>query len=254
MSSDMSNEVQTRDGKPRIGAIVQARMSSRRLPGKSLRPLCGKPMLQYVLETLRHVDQLDEAIVATSTDPSDDPIVEFCDRIGSVCIRGSLENVAERFLQASKSRGFSAFVRVSGDSPLLDGRLVARSIDLFGNSNADVVTNVFPRTYPPGMSVELVRTAAFEAAISQLEDPYDREHVTSYFYRNADQFRIVNFSLDPPRRDVHLAVDTAEHFDYVARIVATMNRPHWEYSLEQLLAIGDELPTPAGRPASQVQP
>jgi spore coat polysaccharide biosynthesis protein SpsF (cytidylyltransferase family) len=143
---------------------------------------------------------------------------------------------------------------VSGDSPLLDPRLVARAVDLFVESNIDVVTNVFPRTYPPGMSVELVRTAAFEQAFLKLAEPYDREHVTSFFYQNADQFRIVNFSLDPPRRDVHLAVDTAEHFDYVARIVATMNRPHWEYSLEQLLAIGDELPTPAGRPASQVQP
>ena len=250
----MSNEARTQDGGRRIGAIVQARMSSRRLPGKSLRSLCGKPMLQYVLESLAHVAQLDETIVATSTDPSDDPIVDFCDRFGSGCFRGSLENVAERFLRASEARGFSAFVRVSGDSPLLDPRLVARAVDLFVESNIDVVTNVFPRTYPPGMSVELVRTAAFEQAFLKLAEPYDREHVTSFFYQNADQFRIVNFSLDPPRRDVHLAVDTAEHFDYVARIVATMNRPHWEYSLEQLLAIGDELPTPAGRPASQVQP
>ncbi len=249
----MSNEVQTRDGKPRIGAIVQARMSSKRLPGKSLRPLCGKPMLQYVLESLEHVNQLDETIVATSTDPSDDPIVELCDRLGSVCFRGSLENVAERFWRASEARGFSAFVRISGDSPLLDPRLVTRAVDLFVESKADVVTNVFPRTYPPGMSVELVRSAAFERTVPELDDPYDREHVTSYFYRNSDQFRLVNFSLDPPRRDVHLAVDTAEHFDYVARIVATMNRAHWEYSLEELLAIGDELPTPAGLPASQVQ-
>jgi spore coat polysaccharide biosynthesis protein SpsF len=250
----MSNAAQTRDGKPRIGAIVQARMSSKRLPGKSLRPLCGKPLLQYVLEGLAHADRLDETIVATSTDPSDDPIVEFCARIGAVCLRGSLENVAERFSMASESRGFSAFVRISGDSPLLDPRLVARAVDHFVESKADVVTNVFPRTYPPGMSVELLRTGAFEHAFLKFTEPYDREHVTSYFYRNSDQFQLVNFSLDPPRRDVHLAVDTPEHFDYVASIVATMNRPHWEYSLDELLAICDELRTPAGRPASQVQP
>ena len=250
----MSNAVQTRDGKPRIGAIVQARMSSKRLPGKSLRPLCGKPLLQYVLEGLAHADRLDETIVATSTDSSDDPIVEFCARIGSVCLRGSLENVAERFLRTAEARRLSAFVRVSGDSPLFNPHLVAKAIDLFVESDADVITNVFPRTYPPGLSVELVRTAAFEQAFLKLAEPYDREHVTSFFYQNADQFRIINFSLDPPRRDVHLAVDTAEHFDYLARIVATMNRPHWEYSLDEVLAICDELPTPAGRPASQVPP
>jgi spore coat polysaccharide biosynthesis protein SpsF (cytidylyltransferase family) len=254
MSSEMSNEAHTQDGGRRIGAIVQARMSSRRLPGKSLRPLRGKPMLQYVLESLMHVGQLDETIVATSTDPSDDRITELCDRMGLACFRGSLENVAERFLLASKSRGFSAFIRVSGDSPLLDGRLVVRAIDLFVESNADVVTNVFPRTYPPGLSVELVRTASFERAIPKFDDPYDREHVTSYFYRNADQFRIVNFSLNPPRCDVHLAVDTHEQFEYADRIVAMMNRPHWEYSLDELLAICDELPAPGGRPASKVQP
>jgi spore coat polysaccharide biosynthesis protein SpsF len=250
----MAHEPQTRDGQPRIGAIVQARMSSRRLPGKSLRSLCSKPMLQYVLESLAHVDGLAETVVATSTDPTDDPIAEFCDRIGSVCFRGSLENVAERFLRTAEARRLSAFVRVSGDSPLLNPQLVAKAVDLFVESDADVITNVFPRTYPPGLSVELVRTAAFERAFPKLTEPYDREHVTSFFYQHADRFRIVTFALDPPRRDVHLAVDTAEHFDRVARIVTTMNRPHWEYSLEQLLAIVDERPTPAGRPASQVPP
>jgi spore coat polysaccharide biosynthesis protein SpsF len=162
--------------------------------------------------------------------------------------------VAERFLRASEAQGFSAFVRVSGDSPLLDPRLVARAVDLFVESNAEVVTNVSSRTYPPGMSVELVRTATFERAFPELCDPYDREHVTSYFYRNAERYRIVNFSLDSPRRDVHLAVDTPEHFEYVSRIVAAMNRPHWEYSVEDVLRICDELRTTAGRAAPQVQP
>jgi spore coat polysaccharide biosynthesis protein SpsF len=250
----MTSAAQTRDGQQRIGAIVQARMSSRRLPGKSLRSLCGKPMLQYVLESLACVSQLAQTIVATSTDASDDPIAEFCDQYGSVCFRGSLENVAERFLQVANAQGLSAFVRVSGDSPLLDPRLVARGVDLFVEANADVATNVSPRTYPAGMSVEVVRCASFERGVPMMNDLYDREHVTSYFYRNADQFRIVNFSLDPPRRDVHLAVDTPEHFDFVARIVARMNRPHWEYSLDDVLRICDELATPARQAASQVRP
>lgn len=229
-------------------------MSSRRLPGKSLRPLCGKPMLQYVLESLAHVGQLAQTIVATSTDASDDPIAEFCGQFGAVCVRGSLDHVAERFLQAAHTQGLSAFVRISGDSPLLDPRLVARGVDLFVESNADVATNVSPRTFPAGMSVEVVRSASFEGAVPKMSDAYDREHVTSYFYGHNDQYQIVNFSLDEPRRDVHLAVDTPEHFDFVARIVAKMKHPHWDYALEDVLRICDELATPAEQAASQVGP
>ena len=215
-------------GQQRIGAIVQARMSSRRLPGKSLRPLGGKPMLQYVLESLTQVDELAGTLVATSTDPSDDPIAEFCERFATPCFRGSLENVAERFGEAARSHSFVAFVRVNGDSPLLDPRLVTRAIDLFRESDADLATNVFPRTYPAGMSVEVVKTETFERVVSKLSEPDDREHVTSFFYRNAADFQIVSFVREVPRRDIHLAVDTPEHFEFVARLVGSMNRPHWE--------------------------
>ncbi|HUE14627.1 MAG TPA: NTP transferase domain-containing protein, partial [Planctomycetaceae bacterium] len=136
----MTNETRSMTGEQRIGAIVQARMNSRRLPGKSLRPLCGKPMLQYVLENLAQLDELAETIVATSTDPSDDPIAEFCERVGTACFRGPLDNVAERFLQALRTHDLSAFVRISGDSPLLDPRLVARAVALFAESAVDLAS------------------------------------------------------------------------------------------------------------------
>lgn len=213
-------------------------------------------MLQYVLDRLARLDVLSETIVATSTDPSDDPIDEFCRRIGSSCFRGSLDNVAERFLQAARAHRLSAFVRISGDSPLLDQRLVARGVALFAESAADLATNVFPRTYPPGMSVEVVRTETFERIVPELVEHYDREHVTNYFYRHADRFRIESFALDVPRRDVHLAVDTPEHFETVSRIVSAMTRPPADYSLEDVLRLCDDralhgAPAPA---PTQVQP
>jgi spore coat polysaccharide biosynthesis protein SpsF len=246
------------NGQERIGAIVQARMGSRRLPGKSLRSLCGKPMLQYVLESLRRLDALAETVVATSSDPLDDPIAEFCGRVGTPCFRGAAENVADRFLQAALAHNFAAFVRVSGDSPLLDARLVARGLALFADSNADLVTNVFPRTYPAGMSVEVVKREPFERFVPGLSEPYDREHVTNHFYRHAEQFHIVNFASKAPRRDVHLAVDTPEQFAYVARLIGSMDRPHWEYSVDDVLRLCDEpaqSPHPAAAPSSpQVRP
>ncbi len=241
-------------GQQRIGAIVQARMSSRRLPGKSLRPLGGKPMLQYVLESLTQVDELAGTLVATSTDPSDDPIAEFCERFATPCFRGSLENVAERFGEAARSHSFVAFVRVNGDSPLLDPRLVTRAIDLFRESDADLATNVFPRTYPAGMSVEVVKTETFERVVLKLSEPDDREHVTSFFYRNAADFQIVSFVREVPRRDIHLAVDTPEHFEFVARLVGSMNRPHWEHAVDDILRLCDELQVSGTRSSSQVRP
>jgi len=250
----MTNEARITNDERRIGAIVQARMTSRRLPGKSLRPLCGKPMLQYVLESLGRLNELAGAIVATSIDPSDDPIAEFCGQFGCDCFRGPLDNVAERFLQAAVAHDYSTFVRISGDSPLLDPRLVARAAALFAESGADLATNVFPRTYPAGMSVEVVRTETFERIVPALVDPGDREHVTSYFYRQAERFRIVNFALDTPRRDVHLAVDTPEQFEYMARIVGAMRRPHWDYSLEDVLRLCDECSADGTLTPSQVRP
>jgi spore coat polysaccharide biosynthesis protein SpsF (cytidylyltransferase family) len=250
----MTDEARHTHDEPRIGAIVQARMTSRRFPGKSLRPLCGKPMLRYVLESLGQLDVLAETIVATSIDPSDDPIAEFCEQFGWACFRGPLDNVAERFLQAAVAHDYSAFVRVSGDSPLLDPRLVARGVALFAESGADLATNVFPRTYPAGMSVEVLRTETFERIVPTLADPGDREHVTSYFYQHAERFRIVNFALDAPRRDVHLAIDTPEQFEYVARIVGAMRRPHWEYSLEDVLRLCDECSADGTLAPSQVRP
>jgi spore coat polysaccharide biosynthesis protein SpsF (cytidylyltransferase family) len=250
----MTDEARHTQDDSRIGAIVQARMTSRRLPGKSLRLLCGKPILQYVLECLGQVGKLAETIVATSTDPSDDPIAEYCEQFGWDCFRGPLDNVAERFLQAAVAHGYSAFVRISGDSPLLDPHLAARAVALFAESDADLVTNVFPRTYPAGMSVEVVRTETFARIVPALADPADREHVTSFFYRRPEQFRIVNFALDRPRRDVHLAVDTPEQFEYVARIVGAMRRPHWDYSLEDVLRLCDEFSADGTLAPSQVRP
>lgn len=211
-------------------------------------------MLQYVLESLARVDSLAETIVATSTDPSDDSIADFCERRGTPCFRGTLDNVAERYLQAARAHGFSAFARVSGDSPLLDPRLVLRALALFAEREIDLATNVYPRTWPPGMSVEVLQSQTFGRVVGELSDPGDREHVTSYYYRHAEQFRIVNFGRDVPRLDVHLSVDTLDDFERLAGLISRMSRPHWEYSLDEVLRLCDLLPVPRPLAPPQVTP
>lgn len=221
----------------RIGAVVQARMSSRRLPGKVLRKLHGRPMLQYLLERLERCRTLDEVVVATTTDPSDDQLAEYCRRAGVLCHRGPRDNVAERLRQAGQRLALDAFVRVCGDSPLLDGRLIDRAVDLFHSDRFDVVTNVMPRSFPAGQSVEVVRSTALADAVGHMSDQVDLEHVTRFFYRNSDRYRIHNFSSELDHDDVSLAVDNSCDFDHIAALIAAMTEPQWQYDVNDLLRL-----------------
>ena len=163
-------------------------MSSRRLPGKVLRPLAGKPALQYLLERLSHCDEVDRVIVATSGEASDDPVAAFCAAAGALVHRGPLEDVAARFGEVAERFELDAFVRVTADSPLLDQALVDRGAALYREGDFDVVTNVYPRsTFPSGQSLEVVRAEAFRRALAGMDDPYEHEHVTPYFYRHPER-------------------------------------------------------------------
>ncbi len=224
-----------------FGAIVQARLGSTRLPGKVLVPVGGKPILQYVLERLRQVSQLSEIVVATSDSAEDDPIAIWCEYNNAAYFRGPLDDVADRFRGVLDTFCFDAFVRISADSPLLDHRLVERAIDLYDSQTADLVTNVALRTYPTGQSVEIVCTKTFLDTLPRMTEPDDREHVTTFFYKHANEFRIENFAKEAPCRDVEFAIDTPRHLEQFERIVAAMDRPHWEYGVDDLIRLHREV-------------
>lgn len=220
-----------------IGAIVQARMSSRRLPGKVLKPVAGKPMLQYLLERLEHCSLLDRVVVATSTEVSDDRIKLLCDRNRVECLRGSLEDVAGRFNAVIEKYKFDAFVRVNGDSPLLDQNLIDKGVTLFMSGKFDLVTNIAPRTFPQGQSVEVLRSETFRRTYRLMQTLEDREHVTRFFYRNGQDFKILNFVCEFDCDAVSLAIDTADDLHIFANVVSRMRKPPWNYSLPQLLEL-----------------
>lgn len=223
-----------------IGAIVQTRMSSQRLAGKVLRQTAGKPLIQYLLERLKCCRRLEAVIVATSTHESDAPIADFCRHYGITCFRGSLLDVAGRFNAVLNEYSFEAFARVNGDSPLLDPALVDRGVDCLLNSEAEIVTNVLPRTYPRGQSVEVLRTQTFRRGYEQMHQADDLEHVTSFFYRNQQGFRIHNFESTQRYGRIQLAVDTEHDLRVFAAIVARMDRPHWEYGLTEIVRLYHE--------------
>ena len=218
----------------RIGALVQARVSSTRLPGKVLRPLAGRPLIDWLIERLGHAAGLDVVAVATSDEGSDDAVAAHCDARGVPCVRGPLADVAARMVAAADALGLDAFVRVNADSPLLDPALVERAVARYRQGDADLVSNVHPeRTCPRGQSVEVVRTEALRARLGGL-DTDEREHVTLGLYRRPGDLRIASLACRPPTRDVALTVDDAADADALDGLLAGLERPHWEYGWEEL--------------------
>lgn len=214
-------------------AVIQARMSSSRLPGKVLMPLYGEPMLQRVISRVALAKGVDEIIVATSSNPEDASIYEYCVANNIDCFRGSLENVADRFARIINMTCGGGIIRICGDSPLIDPELITESIDHFNDGNYDLVTNIFPRTFPKGQSVEIINPNVF---IKAFKEKYfsktDLEHVTSHFYLNERNYKIYNLANKINNKDfskIQLSVDTLEDFQMTEKILSAFNglTPDW---------------------------
>jgi spore coat polysaccharide biosynthesis protein SpsF len=223
-----------------IGIIVQARMSSVRYPGKVLHRVNGKPMIEYLLECLYKCEFVNHIVVATSKNKSDDPIEELCRHIGVDHYRGPLNDVAKRFMEAINVYKFEAFVRLSGDSPLLDYRLVDRAVKIFQSDNFDLVTNTLRRTFPKGQSVEVLDSKIFEKTYGNMLAPDEREHVTRYFYKHKEEFVIYNFESGKDYNNLELSVNTPEDMKRFEAIIHSMKKPHWEYNFEELVELSSD--------------
>jgi spore coat polysaccharide biosynthesis protein SpsF len=192
-------------------------MSSRRLPGKVLAPIAGKPMYLHVYERVASVVGPDRAIVVTSTDPSDTPLCRDLDERGIPYVRGALDDVVARFAEAARRHPAEWYARVSCDSPLLSVETV-RGVVGAVDDRYDVVTNVFPRSFPKGQSVEVLRRSTIERLASAPLTPEEREHVTPYLYAHPEEFRIRN--VPNPKGDqsgLSDVVDTPSDLESVRR-------------------------------------
>lgn len=223
----------------RHGVIIACRMSSRRLPGKTLAPVAGRPLLWYVH---RRLESLGVPLaIATSVDPSDDPIADYCRREGLVCCRGSLGDVAGRMLDAARRLELDAFARVNGDSPFVDGRLLRQSFRLMTAESLEFVTNLVPRTYPYGVAVELIRTETLAELLAATDDPEDREHVTRAIYRALPRLKHRTLVRSGEDLSHHvLTVDTPEDLERFRAFVGgePTHWPSvtWEHAIEQVPA------------------
>jgi len=174
-------------------AILQARMSSTRLPGKVLALIKNRPMLEFMLERVQHAELIDQVVVATSTDNSDDVLEDFCNHLKIKCYRGSLNNVLQRFENAVNKYGGDYVVRLTGDCPLIDPRVIDATIQFFLNGGYDYASNTMPPTFPDGLDVEVFSKQALERSYKMAKTASELEHVTLYMRNHPEEFRLGGF-------------------------------------------------------------
>jgi len=194
-----------------IRVFIQARMSSSRFPGKVLAPLKGKPVIKHLLDRVMQEIDPAQVVVLTSTKSSDDPLVSYLESENCSVFRGDLQNTLLRFQQALDKFPCESFIRLCADSPLFDARLIPLAkLTLSQSHKADLVTNVFPRTFPKGQSIELVNTETFLKLNTSSLSENECEHVTTHFYNHADRFTIINIEKDTSMilPELHSVVDT----------------------------------------------
>jgi spore coat polysaccharide biosynthesis protein SpsF len=196
---------------PLVKAFVQARMSSTRYPGKVLAPFRGEPLIRHVVRAIEQVLPLADIVVATSVETSDEPLAEYLDSVGVQVYRGSLDDVVDRFVMCLRAHPCEWILRINGDSPVIFPELIRLMLHYVEHFEGDLVTTIFPRSFPKGQNPELIKAGSLQKIASEGLTAEDREHVTSYFYRHHARFKILNVeSGDRRLADHSLAVDTIE--------------------------------------------
>jgi spore coat polysaccharide biosynthesis protein SpsF len=226
-------------------AVVNVRMGSSRLPGKALRSVAGRPLLQCLIERLRRARRIDRIIVATSTLPENDSIAAICAANDIDYFRGSEEDVLGRTVGALMSADAATGVVVFGDGPLIDPALVDRIVDVFMSADPayDLVGNDLATTYPPGMEVEVFPADVLADADARCNQADVREHGTLYVRQNPERYRLLNVEAPPHLRrpDLELEVDTEEDLEVIEAIVKNFNG-RTDFTLEEIIAFLNRRP------------
>ncbi len=221
-----------------IVAVLQARFSSTRLPGKVMMPILGKPMLALQIERNLRSKLIDKLIIATSEEVADDPIASLCEDIGVDCFRGSLNDVLDRFYLAAKPHSPSHVVRLTGDCPLADPEVIDATIDFAVKGGFDYASNCQdPFTFPDGLDVEVLRFAALEAAWRESELPSHREHVTPFVRKQPDRFTVGHHQNKEYLGHLRWTVDELEDFALVSKIYEELYEKSPEFSMQDILQL-----------------
>jgi len=213
----------------RTVAIIQARMGSTRLPGKVMKKLCGKSVLEHVIRRVQACLFLDDVVVATTAAPSDDVIAAEASQCGAKWFRGSEDDVLERYYQAAKQYHADVIVRVTADCPLFDPELLGEMILAFRTRDSwgtplDYLSNTLRRTFPLGLDAEVFSQNALEYAHFHARNQYEREHVTPYIYEHPEIFSLYSFEGNEDLSCHRWTLDTEDDFNLISKMYSELYR------------------------------
>ncbi len=206
----------------KVVAIIQARMTSSRLPGKVMKEIAGFPMIFHVVNRVDLAKSIDEVVVATTIDPQDDPIEQYCNENKINCFRGHPYDVLDRFYQTSVANQADVIVRITADCPMIDPELIDELVYDYFEAGVDFVANRLPppwkRSYPIGLDIEIVSFENLKRAWKEATSSFEREHVMPYFYDEPGRFNILVKSHVPDYGSRRLTVDTPQDLEFVRTI------------------------------------
>jgi spore coat polysaccharide biosynthesis protein SpsF len=218
-----------------ITAIIQARMGSMRLPGKVMREISGKPLIEHIIERLGYSKILSDIVLATTVSRGDDILVKWANNHGVKCFRGSEENVLERFYLAAKKFKADVIVRVTADDPFKDPVIIDQALKLLHDAQLDFVSNNNPPSFPEGLDVEVFTFPALEIAHSKSIDPFEREHVTPYFYRNPTVFLQKNIECSKKYHEYRWTIDVQADFKMAGEVYNALYKEDKIFLMKDIL-------------------
>jgi spore coat polysaccharide biosynthesis protein SpsF len=226
---------------PKVLAIIQARMSSRRLPGKVLLELNGEPTILRIVKRLEKASTVDEVIVATSLDQSDNKLFEFLNSKGIKCFRGDLEDVLSRFVGVMTNSDAEVIIRITADCPLVMPKLVDQMVRSFLLSDLDYLSNTIIPTFPDGLDVEVFTKKALTRLDRLSLSSQEREHVTLGIRNRPEQFKLGNFEGKSDLSGLRWTVDYEEDFVFVSQVYAHFAYRESDFEFEEVLQLLDEV-------------
>lgn len=229
----------------KVVAIIQARMGSTRLPGKILKTVMNKTLLEYQLERVQQAVLIDEIVVATTEKNSDNAIVELCESLGINVYRGSENDVLSRYYETAIKFKADIVVRLTSDCPLIDPVIIDQVIQLHLNhkDTVDYTSNTLARSFPRGLDVEVLSFGALKEAYESASSGSQREHVTAYLYANPDKFQLANLKSMENLANHRWTVDTAEDFELIKRIIEATSPNTSEILMQDVVDLLNENPS-----------
>jgi spore coat polysaccharide biosynthesis protein SpsF len=229
--------------KHQVIGIIQARMGSTRLPGKTLTDILGKPLLQHVIERVQHSEIINKIVVATTNKRDDDAIIELCHRINIESYRGRESDVLDRFYQCAKNFKANMIIRVTADDPFKDPEIIDKAItELISDKSLHYVSNTIEPTYPEGIDIEAFTFNALEKAWRDATTQSDREHVTPYIWRHPKIFKLKNIKNVVDISDLRWTLDTLEDLKFTLEVYRRLYKPDRLFLMNDILSLLNQEP------------